>query len=178
MADTVLVVSTDRSDASVLAEALDRAGVAASVDSVGSADDLFDALCYDAVDCLVVPAEGAPVAPSHLERGVRALYPALPVVLVGTGEGWADGPGSDRADGTGGEPRTTRVDAGSLADAEAVAAVAAALEDDTDSAAARPPSRPETLLMSIVGGFPMHLYAKDETARHASRRVRRWTWPT
>ncbi|WP_436931196.1 ATP-binding protein [Halosimplex halobium] len=167
MADTVLVAATDPADASALAEALDHAGVAASVDSAGSLPDLFDALCYDTVDCLVVPDEGNPVAPSHLERGVRTLYPGLPVVLVGAGEDWADGSSPDRADGSGGEPRTTRVDAGSLTDAEAVAAVAAALDGDTQSAAARPPSRLETLLMSMVDGFPMHLYAKDEAARHA-----------
>jgi len=157
MTDHALVVSADRTDASALADSLDRAGVAASVESV---PQLFDALCYDTVNCLVVPSEGAPVAPPDLERGVRALYPGLPVVLVGAGERDGGGPETDSG-------RTTRVETADVTDAEAVAAVAAALEADGESAAGRPPSRPETLLLSMVDGFPMHLYAKDEAARHA-----------
>ncbi|ELZ23760.1 signal transducing histidine kinase [Halosimplex carlsbadense 2-9-1] len=160
MADNVLVVSTDRADASALTGALDRAEVAASVDSVGSLAELFEALCYDVVNCLVVPGEGAPVAPRHLERGVRALYPNLPVVLVGADEHREDGPGADGG-------RTVRVETADVSDAETVAAVAAALDADVESAAGRPPSRAETLLLSMVEGFPMHLYAKDEAARHA-----------
>mgnify|MGYP000548427952 CR=1 FL=1 len=160
MADHVLVVSTDPTDAAALEDALDRAEAAASVDSVGSLVALFDALCYDTVDCLVVPGEGAPVAAPHLGRSVRALYPDLPVVLVGAddrgGEAWE----------TDGEP-TTRVERAAVSDAETVAAVAAVLDADAESAAGRPPSRVETLLLSMVDEFPMHLYAKDEAARHA-----------
>jgi len=160
MADHVLVASTDRIDGSALADALDRAGIAASVGATGSLAELFDALCYDTVNCLVVPDGRAPVAPRHLERGVRALYPHLPVVLVGTDARRADDREAD------GGP-TTHVDTADVTDAETVAAVATALDGDGGSAAGRPPSRLETLLLSMVDGFPMHLYAKDEGGRHA-----------
>jgi signal transduction histidine kinase len=52
--------------------------------------------------------------------------------------------------------------------AESVAeAVGTALAEGGDSDAARPPSRMETLLLSMFDQFPLHLYAKDEETRHA-----------
>ena len=157
------MVAADEGDGTRLADALAAADASASVASVGALEDLFETLCFEAVDCLVVPAEGGPAPGAYVVRGVRALYPRLPVVLVGDADGVADEAAPPRDHH---EPTTT-IRADDLAAAEVVAAVADALAAETDSAASRLPSRPETLLQSAVEGFPMHLYAKDETARHA-----------
>jgi len=163
MGDRVLVAAADDTDGTRLADALAAGDVSASVTTVSALEDLFEALCFETVDCLVVPTEGGPAPGPYVVRGVRALYPRLPVVLVGDADGVADEATALRDDR---EPTTT-VREGDFQAAEVVAAVADALAAETDSAASRPPSRPETLLQSAVDGFPMHLYAKDETARHA-----------
>ena len=142
-------------DAADFESALADAGLAADVLGAATTDAVFEALCYDAVSCLVVPADAGSVDGRNAARGVAALYPGLPIVVAG-------GEAPDEADG-----HVVHVDAATVTAPAVVDAVADALAGGVESAAAREPSRAETLLMSVVDGFPMHLYAKDSEARHA-----------
>ncbi|WP_123534057.1 sensor histidine kinase [Halosimplex salinum] len=173
MGDRVLVLSTDERAAPALASALSEGRDRTSVRSVSTLDDLFEELCYDEVHCLVIPADPGPATARRVELGVRSLYPDLPIVLLGDhdsteSDGDHDSTESDGdhdSAGSDGGP-SHRVDATDPSDSRVVAAVRAALDGGSDSAASRPPSRMETLVMSTVGQFPMHIYAKDGAGRH------------
>jgi|GEM_PF-649885 len=171
---TVLVVG-DEEHAGTLTAALDGQAAVRSVETVV---ELFDELCYETVSALVVagPVEGA--APWDVVRGVRGFYPGLPVVVVvdgnaGTGDepvGEGDEPvGEGNRDLTGddgdAEPVAV-VEADALTDERVVDAVREALAVEDVGAAGRPPSRLETLAMSLFDEFPDHFYAKDASARH------------
>jgi signal transduction histidine kinase len=171
---TVLVAG--EGDTEALSRALDGRA-ATPLASVTSLEGLFDALCYDTVGTLVVsgPVEGAPGM--AVVRGLRGLYPDLPVVVLdGRTERHdtvdPDGQTSDeRDDESNGEPddefeNVTVVDAAELADERVVAAVLEALSAGSPGPAGRSPSPLETLAMSMFDSFPDHLYAKDESARH------------
>jgi len=164
---TVLVVG--EGDASTLEQALD--GPAATIRSVASLDDLFDALCYDTVTALVVSGAIEGASGRDVVRGVRGFYPELPVVVLGGDSRMREGSReeTDRDDeraGTEDPESVTVVDTDSLADERVVDAVSEALATADVGAAGRPPSRLETLAMSMFEEFPDHLYAKDESARH------------
>jgi two-component system aerobic respiration control sensor histidine kinase ArcB len=158
---TVLVVAgedvTDR-----LGRALDG-GEAVTLRSVTTVDDLFDALCYGTVSVLVVhgPVEGA--SPRDVLRGVRGFYPELPVVVFDSDDAGAGARVDDEDDDAG---PVTFLAADALTDERVVEAVTEALATDDVGAAGRPPSRLETLAMSMFGEFPDQLYAKNASARH------------
>jgi signal transduction histidine kinase len=163
---TVLVVG-DENDADELGRALDGQG-AVTLRSAETLEELFDALCYDTVSTLVVPGPVEGATPRAVVRGVRGLYPELPVVVVegDTAEDIEDG-ARDAADTEGGDARpVTVVEADALTDERVVDTVRGALATDDVGAAGRPPSRLETLAMSMFDEFPDQLYAKDASARH------------
>ena len=120
------------------------------------------------VESVLIVAE-ADASASALERGLSEVNveasvaavtdidsPALPIVLLA----------EDESDATPEEVSTAHVPATDVTDRAVATAVAAALDGDHDSDASRPPSRLETLLLSALDEFPVHLYAKDDQARH------------
>jgi len=83
--------------------------------------------------------------------GVRSLYPDLPILVVG---GDVDCSAA------------TGVDTASLTDPAVVEAVDRMLDRESETTAARDPTRLETLLLSLFEEYPDHLFAKDANARH------------
>jgi two-component system aerobic respiration control sensor histidine kinase ArcB len=153
---TVLVVGHDGEELAELGSVSRGTSSAVSVRSCPELGSLYDELCLTPVDCLVLPAEVSGTRAVDVARGVDAFYPDLPVVVVGLSPGAV--------------PKDLDVVAVEAADmgADSVAeAVGVALADGSDTHAARPPSRMETLLLSMFDQFPMHLYAKDSETRHA-----------
>ncbi|QSG05178.1 PAS domain-containing sensor histidine kinase [Halapricum desulfuricans] len=120
-------------------------------------DDLPVQLCRSTVHALLVPGDLARADPENIVHAVSGLFPSLPIVVVDP-----DGAGPDAAD----SESATVLAADSVATAAVVDTVRDALEAGSDSDAARPPSRPETLLAAMLEGFPAHIYAKDLDARH------------
>lgn len=151
--DTVLVLAPDATDE--FEAALDSNDVPVDVRRLPSLDDLFHVLTEEVVHCLVCPPEVEETDAERIVQGVRGLFPDLPIVIVGASQAEV-GTDLDAA----------IVDAEALADDRVVAAVRSALDADVDSDASRPPSRMETLLLSMLDQFPVHLYAKDRAARH------------
>jgi signal transduction histidine kinase len=158
---TVLIVA-DGETASELGAELDEEEV--SVRATRDLHELFDTLCYGTVDVLVFPDSVGDVPVRDVLRGVRGFYPEVPAV-VATGAGVGEPQPFDAADDGAGLDVTRVVETDSLTDERVCDAVRAALDDDS-GAAGRPPSRLETLAMSMFDGFPDHLYAKDRDARH------------
>jgi len=153
---TVLVVGRDGAELAEFAADAQGSSPPVSVRYCPELGSLYDELCLTPVDCLVLPAEVSGTRAVDVARGVDAFYPDLPVVVVGLSPGAV--------------PEDLDVVAVEAADvgADSVAeAVGAALADGGDTHAARPPSRMETLLLSMFDQFPMHLYAKDDETRHA-----------
>lgn len=107
-------------------------------------------LCRTAVDCLVVPASLEQNEGDRIAWAARQLYPDLPVVVYGQDVG---------AVAVG-----TPVQATTLTDDAVLDAIRSALE--TETLAARPPSRAETLLASVFDQFPVHLFVKDRDGKH------------
>lgn len=155
MAHTLVVLTDAAADAATLEARLSGDDRAPTVHTVSSLCDCFDALCYDEVDCVVVSGGFDETDAWRVEQGLRALYPDLPIVLAGATapEGELD------ADAT------TVVGASDIGADAVVTAVRDAV--GTESAAGRPPSRLETLAMSLFDELPMHFYAKDDAGRHA-----------
>jgi signal transduction histidine kinase len=151
---TVLVVGDDAGDLTP-ADAVpsERSVTVRGCPELGS---LYDELCLGEVHCLVLPAEVSGTHALEITRGVAAFYPDLPVVIAGFSP--ADVPG---------DLDVVAVETADLTADDVAEAVGAALADGGDTHAARPPSRMETLLLSMFDQFPMHLYAKDREARHA-----------
>jgi len=162
---TVLVVASE-DDTAKLGRELDSRGVA-TTRSVETLEELFDALCYDTVSVLVVTDLVKDASGQDVTRGVRGFYPELPVVVV---DGVANDAESDDDEGGGDDDGhagpTTVVEAESLGEEQVVDAVVEALSAGSSGAAGRPPSRLETLAMSMFAEFPDQLYAKDASARH------------
>ena len=107
-------------------------------------------LCRTAVDCLVAPASLGPTTGERVATAARWLYPDLPVVLYGP----------DATETTVGHG----VNAPGLDDPAVVQAVEAAFETETD--AAREPTRVETILASLFESIPIHMFVKDREGRH------------
>lgn len=104
----------------------------------------------------MLPATVSGTDARDVVRGARAFFPDLPVVVAGRSP--ADVPA---------DLDVYAVETADLA-ADAVAeAVGTALAESEGTHAARPPSRMETFLLSMFDQFSIHLYAKDEQARHA-----------
>lgn len=152
---TVLVVGSDAVDADAVASSLPATDGDVSVRLLDELGDLYDELCRSVVHCLLLSTDVDERTPFGVARGVSALFPDLPVVVAG--------PSATPAPADLG---VTAVDAASLTADTVGRAVADRLSDGDGSAAARPPSRLETLLLSMIDQFPVHLYAKDEAARH------------
>lgn len=146
---SVLLVTGDDTDKEQLREALKRAATEATV-RTATPDAVSAALLRNAVDCMVVPAICGDIAGGHLARAAFGLYPDLPVILYGT--------------------ETTHDNSRAVANddidsPELAAAVGDAL-DGSETAAARTPSRPETILASMLDGFSQFLYAKNTDRQH------------
>ncbi|WP_276273201.1 sensor histidine kinase [Haloarcula litorea] len=114
---------------------------------------LFDELTRNRVDCLVLPATVGDQRGVDIARGVTALFPALPIVVVGRADPPAD-------------LDVVVVDATALDDPAVADAVRDCLDGAAPAVAGRDPSPMETLLLSLFDEMPHHLYAKDEAARH------------
>lgn len=146
--ETVLLVESGESAAAAAAafEALD-----CSVETLADTDTLVRELCLSTVHCLVLPAELPSTTGPNVAAGVRGLYPDLPIIVAGSTVEACDATGLPEA---------------SVTDEAVVEAVDRALERDVTPAAARTPTRLETLALSLFETFPEHLFAKDERARH------------
>lgn len=151
---TVLVIAGDL-DVEAIESAVRRVGTEITVRPLSDLGDLFEALCYDVVDCLVVPSTVEEASAVDVAHGVRGLFPDLPIVITGLATAAVPADLSVRA-----------VAHESVSSEQAAEAIASALENAEGSAAAREPSRMETLLLSMLDQFPVHLYAKDTAARH------------
>jgi len=152
---TVLALGHDEDEAAKLAAATDGGDHSVTVRARTDLGSLYDELCLSVVHCLLLPAEIDGTSALEVSRGVDALFPDLPVVVAGLDP--SDVPAGLDVRAVGATELTS----------DAVAeAVGAALAGGTDSDAAREPSRLETLLLSMFDQFPMHLYAKDDRARH------------
>lgn len=152
---TVLVPTADEGAIAVVEAGLRERDVAASVRPLPDLPDLFDVLGYEAIHCLLLPPAVDGTSATDVARGVSGLYPDLPIVVAG-----------EPASSVSGERRATVVDADSLADEPVLDQVAAELRPPAESDAARPPSRMETMLLSMFDQLPIHAYAKDADARH------------
>ncbi|MFB6141379.1 MAG: ATP-binding protein [Halosimplex sp.] len=126
-----------------------------TVRALADRGELFDELCRSTVHCVVLPADVRGTPAVKIARGVTAMYPDLPVVLSGV-------PARVVPE----DLEVTVVEAANPDDPAVADAVRTVLSEGTDSHAARPPSRTETLFLSMFDGFPVHLYAKDEAGRH------------
>lgn len=147
-----LLVACDDEDREA-AEAVAVSGTDAVVRVATDLDQLVQTLCFETVDCLLVTPSVDGTSGANVARGVRGLFPDLPIVVVGI-----DPEIALELDVT---------DAGtSITDVAVREVIRARLDADVSSAAARPPSRLETLAMAMFAEFPDHLYAKDDDARH------------
>jgi signal transduction histidine kinase len=162
MAQHRVLVVADEDAAAEFGRGFDESDV--TVRATTDVREVFDALCYETVDALVVPDGIGDVSACELLRGVRAVYPTVPTVVVGDGA-QERARSIEATDGGAGDGTTRVVESASLSDGRVGEAVADTLSED-GGAAARPPSRLETLAMSMFDGFPDHLYAKDRGARH------------
>lgn len=154
-AKTILVVADEEPDTAAIESVVSDGGETASVRTLTDLTHVYEELCHSIVHCLVLPAAVDETAGVDVARGVRGLFPDLPIVLTGTRP--AEIP-DDLA--------VTAVDVETFDDAQVGEAIAAQLAAANESAAARPPSRMETLLLSMFEQLPVHLYAKDDEARH------------
>jgi signal transduction histidine kinase len=151
---SVLLVSGDDRTRDALADALSE-NSAITVRSLAELGDLYDVLTNETIHCLVLPPTVEDTSAVRIAHGVRGLFPDLPVIVAGE---------PDRAVPE--DLGITVVEATSVG-ADAVGrAIEAAVAGGVTSDAARPPSRMETLLLSMLHEFPVHLYAKDDEARH------------
>ncbi|MDS0284159.1 sensor histidine kinase [Haloarcula onubensis] len=141
----VLVVGEDGDEVAGFETALTDASVVC--DAPGT---VTVRLCRTAVDCLVTPLSLDGATGERVATAARWLYPDLPVVLYGT----------DATEATVGSV----VDASRLDDAAVVRAVEAAV--DSETTAARDPSRAETILASLFESIPAHMFVKDREGRH------------
>jgi signal transduction histidine kinase len=153
---TVLVVGRDGEELAEVGARSRESNTAVSVRSCPELGSLYDELCLTPVDCLVLPAEISGSSAVDVARGVDAFYPDLPVVVVGLS-----------ADAVPPDLDLITVETADMGSESVAEAVGGALAGDVDSDAARPPSRMETLLLSMFDQFPVHLYAKDDETRHA-----------
>lgn len=129
-----------------------------SVRTLPQLADLFDVLTKSIVHCLVLPSTVEGTNATRIVQGVRGLYPDLPIVVAGI----LDDPIPEELDVS-----VVAGDGGTDVDADTIAtAIRSTLESNADTNAARPPSRMETLLLSMLDNLPVHLYAKDDEARH------------
>ncbi|WP_336329697.1 hybrid sensor histidine kinase/response regulator [Haloarcula sp. CGMCC 1.2071] len=142
---TVLLIAAETSAGEQLQAALEQAAIDATVETT-EPECVDTTLLRTAVDCLVVPVTCGGMAGGHLAEAATGLYPNLPVIMYGSE--------ADRGD----HIRTVDDDLGSP---ELAAAVDAALED-SETMAARPASRPETILATMFERYSEHLYVKDD----------------
>ncbi|AEM56659.1 signal transduction protein [Haloarcula hispanica N601] len=142
---TVLLIAAETTAGEQLRAALEQAAIDATVETT-EPECVDTTLLRTAVDCLVVPVTCGGMAGGHLAAAATGLYPNLPVIMYGSE--------ADRGD----HIRTVDGDLGSP---ELAAAVGAALED-SETMAARPASRPETILATMFERYSEHLYVKDD----------------
>ncbi|MDS0222530.1 PAS domain-containing sensor histidine kinase [Haloarcula sp. S1AR25-5A] len=145
---TVLLVAADSAAGDQLEAALEEAAIDATVRTT-EPECVDTTLLRMATDCLVVPVTCGAMAGGHLAEAATGLYPDLPVIMYGTE--------ADRGD-------HIRTVAGDLGSPALTAAVGEAL-DSSETMAARPVSRPETILATMFERNSEHLYVKD-TDRH------------
>ena len=146
---TVLLIVSETAAGEQLQGALEQAGIDATVETT-EPEYVDTTLLRTAVDCLVVPVTCGGMAGGHLAEAATGLYPNLPVIMYGSD--------ADRGD------HIRTVADSDLGSAALTAAVGAALED-SETMAARPASRPETILATMFERNSEHLYVKD-TDRH------------
>ncbi|WP_137682374.1 PAS domain-containing sensor histidine kinase [Haloarcula mannanilytica] len=142
---TVLLVASDGAAGEQLQAALEQAEIDATVQTT-EPECVDTTLLRTATDCLVVPVTCGAMAGGHLAEAATGLYPDLPVIMYGTE--------ADRGD----HIRTVADDA--LGSPALAAAVGEAL-DSSETLAARPASRPETILATMFERYSEHLYVKD-----------------
>ncbi|WP_336338133.1 ATP-binding protein [Haloarcula brevis] len=146
---TVLLVADESAAGERLQAALDRAAIEARVRTT-EPQRVDTTLLRTPTDCLVVPVSCAGMAGGHLAEAATGLYPDLPVVMYGSE--------ADRGD------HIRTVGDGDLGSPSLAAAVGEALEAG-ETLAARPVSRPETILATMFERNSEHLFVKD-TDRH------------
>lgn len=153
---TVLLVDPSGPDGTILAERIASDGeFDVSVRVLEDLGEIYEVLTNSTVHCVVLPATVGDRDGEDVVRGVRGLFPDLPIVVSGPLE-------RDNSK----ELDATVVESESPTGESVARAVARALDGGVDTDAARPPSRMETMLLSMLGQFPVHIYAKDEAARH------------
>jgi signal transduction histidine kinase len=146
---TVLLVATDTAAGEQLQAALEQAAIDATVQTT-EPEHVDTTLLRTATDCLVVPVTCEAMAGGHLAEAAAGLYPDLPVIMYGSE--------ADRGD------HILTVDDDNLGSPALAAAVGEAL-DSSETMAARPVSRPETILATMFERNSEHLFVKD-TDRH------------
>lgn len=151
----VLFVGFDPADVERFEASVSDDGPSVCVRTLDSLGELYEVLTKDVVHCLVLTPTVEGTGAIRIVRGVRGLFPDLPIVLAGRPD-----------DSVPGNLDLTVVDVDSTPEGTVADAVETAIDGGVDSDAGRPPSRMETLLLSMFHGLPVHLYAKDEAARH------------
>jgi signal transduction histidine kinase len=130
-------------------------GLDCAVDRLSDLTQVFDELTRSETHCLVLPSTVGDQSGVDVARGIGELFPELPIVLVGVDPD--DVPDDLDAVGVPAE----RLDDDAVRDT-----VRGCLSGPDPTVAGRPPSPMETLLLSMFEQLPVHLYAKDEEARH------------
>jgi signal transduction histidine kinase len=126
-----------------------------SVDRLSDLTTVFDELTRSETHCLVLPSTVDDQSGVDVAAGIRELFPDLPIVLLG---GDLEEVPSDLD--------AVAVNAKRLDDRSVLDTVRGCLSGPEPAVAGRPPSPMETLLLSMFEQFPVHLYAKDDEARH------------
>lgn len=152
---TVLAVAPDGVDTDAVASSTPTTEDDLTIRTLDRLGDLYDELCRSVVHCLLLSTNVEERTPFGVARGVACLFPDLPIVVAGS-------PLPPVPD----DLAVTTVDAETLADERVGRTVAELAPEGDESAAARPPSRMETLWLSMFDQFPVHLFAKDREARH------------
>jgi signal transduction histidine kinase len=146
---TVLLVAAETAAGERLQAALEQAAIDATVRTT-EPERVDTTLLRTATDCLVVPVTCGAMAGGHLAEAATGLYPNLPVIMYGSE--------ADRGD------HIQAVADDDLGSPALAAAVGEAL-DRGETMAARPVSRPETILATMFERNSEHLFVKD-TDRH------------
>ncbi|RLN01361.1 hybrid sensor histidine kinase/response regulator [Haloarcula sp. Atlit-7R] len=142
---TVLLITAETAAGKRLQAALEQAAIDATVETT-EPECVDTTLLRTAVDCLVVPVTCEGMAGGHLAEAATGLYPTLPVIMYGSE--------ADRGE------HIQAIADDDLGSPELAAAVGEALEN-SETMAARPASRPETILATMFERNSEHLYVKD-----------------
>ncbi|WP_167768432.1 sensor histidine kinase [Haloarcula amylovorans] len=146
----VLVVVADRTDSEHLVEAIEHSSSLPSAVAESDPGAAMFAFCRRPISGLLVDATVGETKGADLGKAARRLFPDLPVVLRG----------SDAV------PSFLEEPVAAVGSGEDVVAALTAVLDGTETAAARDPTRVETIFASLFEQFPVHLFVKDRNGEH------------